>query len=75
MNRPVDLSKVAGKNIEDLTIDELKAIASKAGRKAYENAIKRGSRVTKLRDDGQLVWVYPDGHTEPLKKTKHKKLV
>jgi hypothetical protein len=39
---------VAGKNIEDLTTEELKAIAAEAGRKAYENAKKRGSPVTEL---------------------------
>ena len=67
MNLPVDLSKVAGKNIEDLTREELCAIASQAGHEAYLNAKKHGFRVTELRD-GQIVWVYPDGHTEPLKK-------
>ena len=61
---------VAGKNIEDLTIEELKAIASEAGRKAYNNAKKHGFRVTELRN-GQIVWVYPDGHTEPLLRTKN----
>ncbi|WP_069471307.1 hypothetical protein [Candidatus Marithrix sp. Canyon 246] len=65
MNNQVDLTKVAGKNIEDLTIDELKTIASRAGRKAYHNAKQHGFRVTELRD-GQIVWVYPNGHIEPL---------
>jgi hypothetical protein len=69
MGKQLDLSKVAGKNIEDLTTDELKAIASRAGRKAYNNAKQHGFRVTELRD-GQIVWVYPDGHTETLKKTE-----
>ncbi|MEK8015221.1 MAG: hypothetical protein VSS75_000030 [Candidatus Parabeggiatoa sp.] len=68
MSKEVDLSQVAGKNIEDLTTDELKAIASLAGQKAYNNAKQHGFRVTELRD-GQIVWVYPDGHTEPLKNT------
>ncbi len=66
MNKQADLSKVAGKNIEDLTTDELKTIASRAGRKAYNNAKQHGFRVTELRDD-QIVWVYPNGHIEPLK--------
>jgi len=65
MNQSVDLSQVAGKNIEDLTREELCAIASQAGRKAYENAKKHGFRVTEMRD-GQIVWVYPDGHIEPI---------
>jgi hypothetical protein len=56
---------VAGKNIEDLTIEELKAIAAEAGRKAYENAKKRGSPVTELRE-GRLMWIYPDGRTKPV---------
>ena len=56
MSKPVDLSQVAGKNIEDLTTDELKAIASRAGRKAYKNAKLHGFRVTEIRD-GQIVWV------------------
>ncbi|RKZ53089.1 MAG: hypothetical protein DRR00_06095 [Candidatus Parabeggiatoa sp. nov. 3] len=68
MIKEVDLSQVAGKNIEDLTTDELKAIASLAGQKAYNNAKQHGFRVTELRE-GQIVWVYPDGHTEPLKNT------
>jgi len=59
------LAHVAGKNIEDLTTDELKAIAAEAGRKAVENAKKKGFRVTELRE-GQVVWVYPDGQTEPV---------
>jgi len=53
------------KNIEDLMSEELEAIAQEAGREAIENAKKRGSRITELRE-GQLVWVYPDGRTEPL---------
>lgn len=65
MSEVVDLSQVAGKNIEDLTVKELKAIASKAGGKAYQNAKKRGSPVTEIQHN-QIVWVYPDGHTEPL---------
>jgi len=65
MNQSVDLSQVAGKNIEDLTRDELCTIASKAGRKAYQNAKKHGFCVTEMRD-GQIVWVYPDGHIEPI---------
>ena len=59
------LSNVAGKNIEDLTSKELEAIAVEAGCKARENAKKLGARVNELRD-GQVVWVYPDGHTKPL---------
>jgi hypothetical protein len=57
---------VAGKNIEELTTFELKAIAAEAGREAFENAKKRGARVTGLQE-GQLVWIYPDGHTEPIR--------
>jgi len=53
------------KSIEELTVTELKAIASEAGRKAYQNAKQQGFRVTELRD-GQIVWVYSDGHTEPV---------
>jgi hypothetical protein len=53
------------KSIEDLTVTELKTIASEAGRKAYDNAKRQGFRVTELRE-GQIVWVYPDGHTEPV---------
>ena len=53
------------KSIEDLTVTELKAIASEAGRKAYQNAKQQGFRVTELRD-GHIVWVYSDGHTEPV---------
>lgn len=53
------------KSIEDLSVTELKAIASEAGRKAYQNAKQQGFRVTELRE-GQIVWVYPDGHTEPV---------
>jgi len=59
------LTHVAGKNIEDLTTEELKAIAAEAGRKAVEKAKKQGFRVTELRED-QVVWVYPDGRTEPV---------
>lgn len=65
MSQLVDLSHVAGKNIEDLTRDELCAIASQAGRKAYQNAKDHGFCVTEMRD-GQIVWVYPDGHIEPI---------
>jgi len=53
------------KPIEDLTVTELKSIASEAGRKAYQNAKQQGFRVTELRE-GKIVWVYPDGHTEPV---------
>ncbi len=66
MNKRIELSQVAGKNIEDLSTEQLKNIASEAGRDAYENAKRHGFRVTELRA-GQIVWVYPDGHTEPLK--------
>jgi hypothetical protein len=68
MNMPVDLSSIAGKNIEDLTTEQLCAIAWEAGQEAYENAKKRGSPVTEFRQ-GQIVWLYPDGRVEPLKKT------
>ncbi|MEK8019472.1 MAG: hypothetical protein VSS75_021575 [Candidatus Parabeggiatoa sp.] len=67
MNRAVDLSNVAGKNIEDLTTEQLCAIAWEAGHNAYLKAKKHGFRVTEFQN-GQIVWVYPDGHTEPLKK-------
>jgi hypothetical protein len=66
MNKQADLSKVAGKNIEDLSIDELQTIASRAGQKAYNNAKQHGFRVTELRD-GKIVWVYPNGHIEAIK--------
>jgi ribosomal 50S subunit-associated protein YjgA (DUF615 family) len=59
-------SQIAGKNLEDLTIQELEAIAKEAGREAIENAKKRGSHITELRE-GQFVWGYPDGRTEPVK--------
>jgi len=59
------MDTLAGKNIEDLTSKELEAIAQEAGREAIENAKKRGARVTELRES-QLVWVYPDGRTEPV---------
>ncbi|EDN68408.1 hypothetical protein BGP_4139 [Beggiatoa sp. PS] len=59
------LTHIAGKNIEDLTTEELEAIAIEAGRKAIENAKKRGSRVIEWQDN-QLVWVYPDGKREPV---------
>jgi hypothetical protein len=59
------IKTIAGKNIEDLTSEELETIAQEAGREAIENAKKRGSRITELRE-GQLVWVYPDGRTEPV---------
>ncbi len=52
-------------SIEELSITELKEIASEAGREAYENAKRQGFPVTELRE-GQIVWVYPDGHTEPV---------
>jgi hypothetical protein len=58
-------SQIAGKHLEELTIQELEAVAKEAGYEAIENAKKRGSRITELRE-GQLVWVYPDGHTEPV---------
>jgi len=57
------MDTVAGKNIEDLTSEELETIAQEAGCEAIENAKKRGSCITELRE-GQLVWVYPDGRTE-----------
>jgi hypothetical protein len=69
MNMRVDLTKVAGKNIEDLTNDELCTIAWQAGNEAYLKAKKQGFRVTELQN-GHLVWVYPDGHTEPVNKPK-----
>ncbi|RKZ50229.1 MAG: hypothetical protein DRR16_06800 [Candidatus Parabeggiatoa sp. nov. 3] len=59
------MNTVAGKNIEDLMSEELEAIAQEAGREAIEKAKKRGARITELRE-GQLVWVYPDGRSEPL---------
>lgn len=59
------IETIAGKNIEDLTSEELETIAQEAGREAIENAKKRGSRITELRE-GQLVWVYPDGRIEPV---------
>ena len=65
MNKSIDLNQVAGKNIEDLTTEQLCAIASEAGHDAYENALKRGSPVTELRD-GKIVWVYPNGRVESL---------
>ena len=59
------LTHVAGKNIEDLTTKELESIAAEAGRKAILNAKKRGSRFIEWQDN-QLVWIYPDGHKEPV---------
>jgi len=59
------IETIAGKNIEDLTSEELETIAQEAGREAIENAKERGSRITELRE-GQLVWVYPDGRIEPV---------
>jgi homoserine acetyltransferase len=69
MNMSVDLSQVAGKNIEDLTTEELSTIAWQAGHEAYLKAKKQGFRVTALQN-GHLVWVYPDGHTEPVSTRK-----
>jgi hypothetical protein len=65
-NMNTQSSQIAGKNLEDLTIQELEAVAKEAGREAIENAKKRGSRITEL-INGQLIWVYPDGRTEPVK--------
>jgi len=62
-----DLNHLTGKNIEDLTTEQLCSIAWEAGNEAYLQAKQHGFRVTEFRD-GQIVWVYPDGHTEPLKK-------
>ncbi len=59
------LSNVAGKNIEDLSLEELKAIAAEAGYKAYDNAKKQGFPVTELQN-GKLIWIYPDGRIEPV---------
>lgn len=58
-------SQIAGKNLEELTTQELESVAQEAGREAIENAKKRGSRITELREN-QLVWVDPDGRTEPV---------
>ncbi len=58
-------SQIAGKNLEELTTQELEIVAQEAGREAIENAKKRGSRITELRE-GKLVWVDPDGRTEPV---------
>jgi len=64
-NMEIPSSQIAGKNLEELTTQELEEVAKEAGREAIENAKKRGSRITELRE-GQLVWVYPDGRTEPV---------
>ena len=66
LDKLCDCFPTTSKPIEDLAVTELEAIASEAGRKAYQNAKRQGFRVTELRE-GQIVWVYPDGHTEPVK--------
>jgi hypothetical protein len=60
-----ECSTITSKSIEDLDVTELKAIALEAGHEAYQNAKQQGFRVTEFRE-GQIVWVYPDGHTEPV---------
>jgi len=54
MNMSIDLTKVAGKNIEDLTTEELCTIAWQAGNEAYLKAKKQGFRVTDLQN-GHLI--------------------